>query len=207
MQPNYMHWRVQKSSIKNYPWSLFIAKKSNVYLLITTSLKGYTIGLQKTNGTFHLFKEGKDECSTLFAQALKALQPACDITIMFMPCSTQERYHTRFSQLAMFFLKLRGVQSGLTYITFTNDREPKHTSRQRYKIKENSNYIINEAVKGQKVVIVDDLLTTGKSLSSYTKKLRKSGAEVIGAIFLAKTFLLPSETKVKFVVWKHFFLS
>lgn len=157
--------------------------------------------------TVYLFKEGKDECSTLFAQALKALQPACDITIMFMPCSTQERYHTRFSRLAMFFLKFRGVKSGLTYITFTNDREPKHTSRQRHKIKENSNYIINEAIKGQKVVIVDDLLTTGKSLSSYTKKLRKSGAEVIGAIFLAKTFLLPSETKVKFVVWKHFFLS
>lgn len=155
----------------------------------------------------YLFKEGKDECGTQFAQAFKALRPASDITIMFMPCSTQERYHTRFSPLAKFFFKFRGVQSGLAYITFTDEREPKHTARQRDKIKENSNYIISEAVRGRKVIIVDDLLTTGKSLTSYAKNLKKSGAEIIGAIFLAKTFQLPSEAKVKWVIWKHFFLS
>jgi len=157
--------------------------------------------------TVYLFKEGKDDCRPHFAQAFKALKPACDITIMFMPCSTEERYYTRFKTLADFFYKFRGVQSGLDYIIFTGERKSKHTSQQRDKINESSNYIISDAVRGKKVIIVDDLLTTGSSLSSYAKQLKSSKAEVIGAIFLAKTFLLPSEARVKWIVWKHYFLS
>ncbi len=157
--------------------------------------------------TVYLFKEGKDECSQYFAQTFKALRPACDITIMFMPCSTQKHYYNRFSSLAYFFLKFRGVQSGIDYISFTGERESKHTSQQRNKIEESSNYIINTNLTGKKIIIVDDLLTTGKSLSSYAKKLKDSGAEIAGAIFLAKTFLLPTNAKVKWIVWKHFFLS
>ena len=119
-----------------------------------------------------------------------------------MPCSTQKHYYNRFSSLAYFFLKFRGVQSGIDYISFTGERESKHTSQQRNKIEESSNYIINTNLTGKKIIIVDDLLTTGKSLSSYAKKLKDSGAEIAGAIFLAKTFLLPTNAKVKWIVWK-----
>lgn len=157
--------------------------------------------------TVYQFKEGKDNCGQYFAQTFKALHPACEITLMFMPCSTEERYYERFSSLAHFFYKFQGVHSGLNYIIFTGERECKHRTQKRDEIDESSNYVISEAVKGKKVIVVDDLLTTGQSLFSYVEHLKKSGAEVVGAIFLAKTFLLPSNTKIKWQVWKQFFLS
>lgn len=157
--------------------------------------------------TVYQFKEGKDSCDQYFARAFKTLHPGCELTIMFMPCSTEYRYRERFSSLARFFLKFRDVHSGLNYIIFTGERECKHTAQRRNEVDESSNYMISESVKGRKVVIVDDLLTTGQSLFTYAEHLEASGAEVIGAIFLAKTFLLPSDFKVKWVVWKEYLLS
>lgn len=157
--------------------------------------------------TVYQFKEGKDTCDQYFARAFKILHPGCELTIMFMPCSTEYRYRERFSSLARFFMKFRDVHSGLNYITFIGERECKHTAQRRDDVDESSNYTISESVKGRKVVIVDDLLTTGQSLFTYADHLEASGAEIIGAIFLAKTFLLPSDFKVKWVVWKEYLLS
>lgn len=157
--------------------------------------------------TVYLFKEGKDGGGPYFAQAFRALEPACEVTIMFMPCSTQERYYTRFISLSDFFLKFRGVRSGIDFITFTGERESKHTALRRDKVDECSNYFISENVRDKAVIICDDLLTTGKSLYSYAKNLERSGAKVVGAVFLAKTFLPPPDRKVKWKVWKHFLFS
>lgn len=157
--------------------------------------------------TVYLFKEGKDDCCSYLTRAFKKLETTSEVTIMFMPCSTFQRYYTRFSSLSQSFAQLQGVCSGFDYVIYTGERESKHTALQRDQIDESSNYLLNESVKGKKVVIVDDLLTTGSSLHSYTQKLKASGAEVIGAIFLAKTFLLPSDTKVRWTIWKYYFLS
>lgn len=153
------------------------------------------------------FKEGLDDCAQYFAQAFRALQPNCELTVMFMPCSTEERYRERFSLLASFFLKFRGVHSGFDSILFIGDRECKHMAEKRNEIDENSNYIIRDEVKGKNVVIVDDLLTTGSSLIAYAKRLEESGAQVVGAVFLAKTFMLPSDRKVKWVMGKEVLCS
>lgn len=153
------------------------------------------------------FKEGCDNCAQYFARAFRVLQPGCELTVMFMPCSTEERYRERFSSLADFLLKFRGVHSGLDNILFIGDRECKHLAEKRDEIDEGSNYIIRNDVKGKNVVIVDDLITTGDSLENYAKRLEASGAEVVGAIFLAKTFELPSERRVKWVVWKQILCS
>lgn len=100
-----------------------------------------------------------------------------------MSCSIQERYYTRFVSLSDFFLKFRGVRSGIDYITFTGKRESKQTALQRDKVDECSNYIISENVREKAVVMFDDLLMTEKSLYSYTKNLERSGAKVASAIF------------------------
>lgn len=153
------------------------------------------------------FKEGRDNCEQYFAQAFRALHPACELTVMFMPCSTEARYRERFASLDYFFLNFRGVHSGLNYIKFTGERECKHMAQKRDEIDENSNYVISTDVKEKNVIIVDDLLTTGHSLLAYVKCLESSGANVIGGIFLAKTFKVPSDFKVKWVVWKQIFCS
>lgn len=153
------------------------------------------------------FKEGQDSCEQYFARAFRALHPARELTVMFMPCSSKTRYLERFSSLDRFFLKFRDVHSGLDYIKFTGERKSKHMAQKRDEIDETSNYIISAAVKGEDVIVVDDLLTTGHSLLTYVKCLENSGANVVGAIFLAKTFMLPSDFKVKWVVWKQILCS
>ena len=40
---------------------------------------------------------------------------------------------------------------------------------------------------GKRVVIVDDLLTSGSSLMEYAHNLERAGAKVEGAVFLART--------------------
>ena len=153
------------------------------------------------------FKEGQDNCSQYFARVFRALNPACELTIMYMPCSTESRYRERFSSLDCFFSKFKDVHSGMDYILFSGERECKHTTRKRDEIDECSNYTVSEAVNGKRVVICDDLLTTGRSLCSYAECLRESGAEVVGAIFLAKTFMVPSDFRIKWVIWKQILFS
>lgn len=157
--------------------------------------------------TVYQFKEGKDDCSPYITQAFQKLGVTSEVTIMFMPCSTPQRYYTRFSSLSQSLAQLQGIRSGFDYVIYTGERHSKHTTLQRDKIDESSNYILSESVKGKQIVILDDLLTTGSSLYSYAQKLKASGAEVIGAVFLAKTFLLPSATTVKWTIWKQYFLS
>ncbi|MFW1977836.1 hypothetical protein ACG914_19080, partial [Acinetobacter baumannii] len=39
------------------------------------------------------FKDGKDSCTEYFSQAFLLLSTDEDITAMFMPCSTSDRYY------------------------------------------------------------------------------------------------------------------
>ena len=58
-------------------------------------------------------------------------------------------------------------------------------------------------LRGKRVVICDDLLTTGDSLFDYARNLERCGAEVAGAVFLARTFQMPSSSGIRWVAWKR----
>lgn len=153
----------------------------------------------------YYFKEGKDVCGPMFVRACRVLPPASDFTFMFMPCSSERRYYVRFSALSDYLTHCFQAESGIDFIIYTGTRESKHTSSTRSEIDSSSNYIINaEAVSGRNVIIVDDLLTTGESLKDYARNLTSAGAIVLGAVFLGKTFSLPSRHTVFF---KMFFRS
>lgn len=155
--------------------------------------------------TIYYFKEGKDVCGPMFARVCRELSPASDFTFMFMPCSTEKRYYVRFSALSDYLKRCFNAETGIDFIIYTGDRESKHTSISRSEIDSSSNYIINsDAVSGRNVIIVDDLLTTGESLKDYAGNLTSAGATVLGAVFLGKTFSLPSRHTVLF---KMFFRS
>lgn len=133
----------------------------------------------------------------MFVRACRVLPPASDFTFMFMPCSSERRYYVRFSALSDYLTHCFQAESGIDFIIYTGTRESKHTSSSRSEIDSSSNYIINaEAVSGRNVIIVDDLFTTGESLKDYARNLTSAGATVLGAVFLGKTFSLPSRHTV-----------
>ncbi len=113
----------------------------------------------------------------------------CDRHVYAMQ-STSRRYHRRFSGIAA-FLEFGGyAQSGLDLICITEDRESKHTSGRRSGV-DTANYMMARGLRGKRVVIVDDLLTSGDSLLEYAHNLERVGAIVTGAVFLARTFRMP----------------
>jgi hypothetical protein len=152
------------------------------------------------------FKDGKDDCTEYFSQAFRILSTDRDVTAMFMPCSTSYRYYRRFSGIAGFLETHGYARSGLDLICITESRECKHTSEKRSEIN-TANYMMSNALYGKRVVIVDDLLTSGTSLLEYAHNLERAGAKVEGAVFLARTFQMPSPARVKRLVWKRHLLA
>lgn len=153
----------------------------------------------------YAFKDGKEVCEDYFSQIFEVLSVHENVTAVFMPCSTSERYYRRFAKIAL-YLEYQGyAMSGLHLIEIIRNRESKHTAAQRSSV-DTANYSMSLALQGKKVVIVDDLFTTGSSLAEFARNLERIGAEVIGAVFLARTFQVPSWTKVRWTVWKRHIL-
>lgn len=150
----------------------------------------------------YAFKDGEEPCEDYFSQAFEILSVNENVTAVFMPCSTSERYYRRFAKIARYLEQHGYAMSGLHLIGIIRNRESKHTAAQRSSV-DMSNYSMSLALQGKKVVIVDDLLTTGSSLTGFARNLERIGAEVIGVVFLARTFQVPSWTKVRWTVWKR----
>lgn len=57
------------------------------------------------------------------------------------------------------------------------------------------NKIEGKVEKGQKVVVVEDLISTGGSVKDVIESLREAGAEVLGVVAIF-TYLLPASTEL-----------
>ena len=93
------------------------------------------------------FKDGKDSCTEYFSQAFLLLSTDEDITAMFMPCSTSDRYYRRFSGIASFLETHGYVRSGLDLICITESRECKHASEKRSEINTAQLYDVKRSVR------------------------------------------------------------
>lgn len=83
-----------------------------------------------------------------------------------------------------------GVPSGTTTLAIEMTRQINYISPEEKKIvwrEKDSNYI-GKIEKGDKVVVVDDVVTTGKSLEDEVQKIKFEGANVIGAIVIVDRF-------------------
>ena len=63
------------------------------------------------------------------------------------------------------------------------------------------NYRITGNIKGKKIIIVDDVLTTGQSVADYKEEIERCGGKVVVAIFYGKTITLPYPLIVRLEVW------
>lgn len=151
----------------------------------------------------YAFKEGEEDCREYFSRMFQTLCYERGITVMFMPCSTAARYYKRFGRIAGFLENAGYARSGLELIRITENRESKHTAAVRSSVNMN-NYVMSTELCGRRVVILDDLLTTGESLFDYARNLERCGAKVVGAVFLARTFKVPSSSRIRWTAWKRY---
>ena len=149
-------------------------------------------------------KDGLNPSSDLYSEALKILEAYFNEnwkhpqgpTIIFMPCSSEQTYYSRFSALARSLSKRYNYNTDIDAIQYTNSRSSKHRSQNRDAIESSSNIVISPKIIGKEVIIIDDVITTGTSLQQFTKELHTYGVTIKAAVFLAQTAKYPTDKEL-----------
>lgn len=145
------------------------------------------------------YKNGYRNGIEFFQDGMDALQLDEECVVMFMPCSTFNHYRKRFQAISYYIEDFFPESAnGYGYITFTGQRESLHQTKGRKNKKLERNYFINKDLSGMRIIVVDDLLTTGKSLLDFKSQIEDKGGKVVGAVFMGKTFSMPSNFEIRF---------
>ena len=149
-------------------------------------------------------KDGLNPSSDLYSEALKTLEAHFNEnwkhpqgpTIIFMPCSSEQAYYSRFSSLARSLSKRYNYNTAIDAIQYTAIRRSKHLSQNRNAIESNSNIVISPKIIGKEVIIIDDVITTGSSIMQFAEELSTYGVTIKASVFLAKTAKLPTDKEL-----------
>lgn len=143
------------------------------------------------------FKEGRIDASQYFVTAIASLKLTGQLTILFMPCSSEHNYYMRFLPLARQLRQYRELQPVLYGMSYIATRKSKHKSVDRLQISTSSNIVLDANVVGkQNCVLVDDVCTTGDSIRSHIAALRTYGVRVVGVVCLGRTLRIPSKKEI-----------
>ena len=152
--------------------------------------------------TLYAFKEGENHGIDFFKACMAALPvDTTSCHIMFMPCSNWIKYGQRFKRLDWYITTNRNeLTSGLYDVDVHSERESLHECKGSERILE-KNYNITGGIKGKRIIIVDDVFTSGQSLTDYKEEIERCGGEVVAAIFYGKTVTVPPLFLIKAHVW------
>lgn len=137
------------------------------------------------------FKEG-GYCGELVAQILTLCLRKVgfagskeDTVLIPIPASTRERQRNRFPVLCYYLSKWFGITDGFKAIWIAEDREQLKGKKEK-DILRNLQFT-RRYIKGKRVVLVDDVLTTGESFRQLKRKMMELGAVSVMGVFLGKT--------------------
>lgn len=152
--------------------------------------------------TLYAFKEGENHGIDFFKACMAALPvDTTSCHIMFMPCSNWIKYGQRFKRLDWYITTNRNeLTSGLYDVDVHSERESLHECKGSERILE-KNYNITGGIKGKRIIIVDDVFTSGQGLTDYKEEIERCGGEVVAAIFYGKTVTVPALFLIKAHVW------
>lgn len=138
------------------------------------------------------FKDGKQDGIRFLTDGISRLKPKPGTVVLFMPCSTQRKYWTRFSRMADYVRdECPQLVNGIGYIRYISERGSLHLQKDRANARLEKNYFFQEDLAGKEVLVVDDIFTTGRSLLDFKKEVEANGGRITGAIFAAGTFRMP----------------
>lgn len=130
------------------------------------------------------FKEGEDtdRAASMVAKYIVSagLQHGC--TFICVPSSSPASYEKRFAHFVEEVARLSGITNGYDLVKVTSIRKEVHAGGARGQ----KNYCIDPSVNGRKIVLFDDVLTTGQTWLTFAAELEAHGADVVQGIFLAE---------------------
>ena len=113
---------------------------------------------------------------------------ARELVLVPVPCSSMAQYRYRFAYFCVVVANTLGQLNPMQHVTILGKRTAYH--RDPAHVAQEDNYQVQldgDFFKGKKVVIVDDIVSSGRTADDFAKMLEEAGAEVKGGIFFAKT--------------------
>jgi len=109
-----------------------------------------------------------------------------DYVICFIPASTASKTTNRYSSVARRLTERTGVQATLFAISKTSDTESGYIAGKSSN--PTADFCFNpSAFRGKKVILVDDVITRGRTFVQTANKLMSNGASSVEGLFVAKT--------------------
>ena len=145
------------------------------------------------------FKDGRHQ-SGIALHTAKLIKQAFgketkDISFVCIPASTKEKNEIRYFEFSKLVCAMSGMQNGYRHMSVCGDRIAVHEQGRCKKLKSTQVIEFDEKFfsNGRKVILFDDVITTGRSITLFADKLENLGAKVIAAYSIAKTLSTPSK--------------
>lgn len=143
------------------------------------------------------FKDGRNVYSRIFArQMARALSEIdmSDVVVVCVPASTRYSHVRRWKQFSAMLCRLTGAIDGFDRVQVSGSRRRAHITGECELATNIKHYVHIDAdfFRGKKVLVIDDIYTTGQSSTAFIGAMQAAGASVVMAMFLAKTKLFSS---------------
>lgn len=138
------------------------------------------------------FKDGRNVhtrwAARQFAMALSGID-LHDVAIVCIPASTTWAHIRRWRRFSQMLCRLTGAIDGFDRIQVSGSRKRAHVTGEHELATNIKHYVHIDAeyFRGRKVLVIDDVYTTGQSSAAFIAAMQAAGATVTMAMFLAKT--------------------
>lgn len=155
----------------------------------TVAVFAYEFPLDKLVQSFKFHSQlslAKNFASTLAARA--STRPDCIVAMPLHPARLRERGYNQSEELARQLARKLGISLNSGACQRVRDTPPqsalpwKERSRNMRKA-----FICNSDMRGKRVAMVDDVMTSGASLNELALALRRAGASEVSAWVVART--------------------
>ena len=138
------------------------------------------------------FKDGRNVytrwAARQVATALSAMDMT-DVTVVCIPASSRSSHVRRWKRFSQLLCQMTGAKDGFSHVDVNGSRMQAHTTGV-YELAENIEqyvHIDRQYFHSRKVLLIDDIYTTGRTASAFADALSAAGAEVVLSMFLART--------------------
>ena len=140
--------------------------------------------------TCYNFKDGylNDEVKSGFLNKIQEITNGekTGWAICFIPASTKSKTQTRYKKLAE-AIQAAGYKVAINAIYNEHDHEAGHLTGKTGNPIEGFGFNASD-IAGKKLIVIDDIITRGRTFQMVAEKLETMGAANVTGLFLAKTF-------------------
>ena len=112
-----------------------------------------------------------------------------DVAIVCIPACSWHSHVRRWKRFTESLCRITGAVNGFPHVLVSGRRARVHITGELELATNIKHYVQIDAAffRGRKVIVIDDICTTGRSSDAFIAAMQASGATVTMAMFLAKT--------------------